>query len=219
MGGSPSKVEDPVVLDLAKKYKFPKKFARNIKKTFESLDSDSSGFLTKDDFRDVQNQLNPLSNKVLDAFFYPPDNLNPIAVPMKSVDLEHFFKLISFFFHFPSKTSCKDYFIAIFYSTNEMFKVKKTKKTKRMMILFRMIKAPTESVISLAAMVATLELLQVDMKAGDLVKAFKEIENVSGKKGQFIDFKTFKKLYSMYQIDDIFVREVRNDQTNETMML
>ena len=218
MGSSASKIEDPVVLDLADKYKFPKEIAKNIKNTFEALDSNSLGFLTKDDFHDVLNKLNPLSDRVLNAFFYPPDDLNPFIGPMESVDLEHFFKLISFFFHFPSKLSCKDCVLAILCNPKEVFKVSKTKKVKRMMILFRMMKEPNGSVITRDAFVAALEILKIEMKEGDLEKAFKVIENVSEKKNGEMDFSAFKKLYSMFQIDDIFVHEVRNDQTNETMV-
>ena len=87
-----------------------------------------------------------------------------------------------------------------------------------MMILFRMMKEPNESVITRDAFVAALEILKIEMKDGDLEKAFKVIENVSEKKNGEMDFSAFKKLYSMFQIDDIFVHEVRNDQTNETMV-
>jgi len=214
MGSSKSKTVDPAVLELANKYRFPTTVAKNIKQYFGSLDTDSKGLLTKDDFRSLLNQLNPLSDRVLDAFFYPPDDLDPEAEPMDTVDLEHFFKMFSFFFHFPMKMGCrpcKD----IFTNPRDMFKESKIKKRKRLMILFRMIKATSEAVISKGAFAAAIGDIKIGIEDGALDKALLEIEKVSGKSE--IDFIAFKKLCSKYQIDDIFVHEVRDDQRNQML--
>ena len=107
MGSSESKPEDPAC-QLAKKYRFSKKTGENIKEHFKALDIDSKGFLTKDDFDPLINKLNPISEKVLDAFFYPPDNLDPEAEPLDSIDLEHLFKVTYLFFLYMAYQQLKE---------------------------------------------------------------------------------------------------------------
>ena len=48
------------------------------------------------------------TNSTLLAFFFSPDDLNPGAEPLESIDLEHFFKMIHLFFLFPTKRSLRD---------------------------------------------------------------------------------------------------------------
>ena len=219
MGSSESKgEEDPACLQLAKKYRFPKKTAKNIKEHFEAIDIDSNGFLTKHDFRRLLNQFNPFSDRVLDAFFFPPDDLDPGAKPQDSIDLEHFFKMIHLFFLFPTKRSlrdCRD----IFTKPKQVFAESKNKKKKRLMILFRMIKAPDEDVITQEAFANTIEILKIARETEESIqKAFIEIEKISKSEKPELDFDTFKKVCQKYQIDDIFVNEVRDDHKDQMII-
>ena len=214
MGSSASKPEDSKDLkQLAKKYKFPKKTARNIEEHFKALDTDSKGFLTKDDFFPLTNQLNPISPRVLDAFFYPPDNLDPEAEPGNSIDLEHFFKITYLFFLFPTKRSCKEC-RDIFTKPMQVFVDSENKRKKRLMMLFRMIKHPGEDLISKEAFANTLEVLKIARETEESIqKAFLDIEKISKKTE--LDFDAFLKVCSKFQVDDIFVNEVRDTHKNQ----
>jgi Ca2+-binding EF-hand superfamily protein len=214
MGSSQSKTEDPAC-QLAKKYRFPKKTGEKIIEHFQALDVDSKGFLTKDDFDPLINQLNPISQKVLDAFFYPPDDLDPEAEPLDSIDLEHFFKVTYLFFLYPTKRSCREC-RDIFTKPLQVFVDSEDKKNKRLMMLFRMIKPPDESFINKTAFANALEVLKITRETDESIEeAFREIERISEKTQ--LDFGAFKKECSKYQIDDLFVNEVRDTHDNQVI--
>ena len=114
---------------VCQKYRFLKKTAKNIKEHFEAIEIYFKGSVTKNDFRRLLNQFNPFSERVLDAFFFSPDDLNPGAEAQDSIDLEHFFKMIHLFFLFPTKRSlrdCRD----IFTKPKQVFAESKNKKKK-----------------------------------------------------------------------------------------
>ena len=150
MGSSESKPEDPAC-QLAKKYRFPKKTGENIKVHFKALDIDSKGFLTKDDFDPLINKLNPISQNVLDAFFYPPDALDPEAEPLDSIDLEHCFKVTYMFLLFPTNRSCKEFRDIVITKPIQLFKDSEDKKHKRLIMLF---------LLFMMKMLSTRQLLQ-----------------------------------------------------------
>ena len=87
------------------------------------------------------------------------------------------------------------------------------------MILFRMIKAPDEDVITQEAFANTIEILKIARETEESIqKAFIEIEKISKSEKPELDFDTFKKVCQKYQIDDIFVNEVRDDHKDQMII-
>ena len=83
-------------------------------------------------------------------------------------------------------------------------------------MLFRMIKPPGESSINKTAFANALEVLKITRETDESIEeAFREIKRIS-KKTQ-LDFGAFKKECSKYQIDDLFVNEVRDTHDNQVI--
>ena len=118
---------------------------------FKAQDIDSKGFLTKNDSDPLITKLNPISQNVLDAFFYPPDALDPEAEPLDSIDLEHFFKVTYLFFLFPTNRSCKEFRDIFITKPIQLFKDSEDKKHKRLIMLF---------LLFMMKMLSTRQLLQ-----------------------------------------------------------
>ena len=202
--------------ELAKKYKIPKKIGKRIEEHFDDLDNSSKGFLTKEDVKTVMDDLNPLSPKVLDAFFYPPEDLDPGAKPLDTVDLEHFFQVIHLFFLFSAKQrtwkDCKD----LFMKPKKVFRDSEDRRKKRLMILFRILKEKDEVTITKEALSGIVGLLKIKKASQEfLEKAFEEVKVIT--KSSLFDFEAFLKLCSKYQIDELFINEVRD--TNDKMLV
>ena len=100
-----------------------------------------------------------------------PDDLDPEAEPLDSIDLVNFFKVTYLFFLYPTKRSCREC-KDIFTKPLQVFVDSEEKKNKRLMMLFRMIKPPDESFINKTAFANALEVLKITRETDESIEDF-----------------------------------------------
>jgi hypothetical protein len=158
MGGllSHRKDDPPMLVKMATEYKVPMKNARTLNEHFEGLDTLGLGLLARSHPSLIaleRESANPLMGRIIDSHFYDPHSVDPYYEMDSELDLERLFAVISLFLH-PRDLAVPCGLLLRAIQDGERM----SRKEKRMMLLFRIVKGRGQSHITVAALLQVARL-------------------------------------------------------------